>query len=76
MPGLPASVVCRWRRLMSTHGGAESGAAMCARCKVKPRAHSQMGCLCDDCEDVIDGMTQAELDEDYRVHEVSAGERP
>ncbi len=61
---------------MSTHGGAETAAAMCARCKVKPRAHSQMGCLCEDCEDAIDGMTEADLDEDYRAHAAGPGERP
>jgi hypothetical protein len=27
-----------------------------------------MGCLCDDCEDAIEGMTQEQLDEDYRNH--------
>jgi hypothetical protein len=30
--------------------------------------HSQMGCLCEDCETAIDGKTQEELDEDYRQH--------
>lgn len=48
--------------------------SMCARCRVKPRAHNMTGCLCVDCEAVVDAMTQAELDADYdaRVREHTA----
>lgn len=41
--------------------------APCARCKVNPRVHSQTGCLCQPCEDAIEGMTQEQLDADYRA---------
>jgi hypothetical protein len=45
-----------------------SDRALCARCEKRPRAHPMMGCLCERCEDAIEGMTQEELDEDYRQH--------
>lgn len=47
--------------------------ALCARCRVNPRVHRQTGCLCQPCEDAIEGMTQEQLDEDYRAHTAQAG---
>jgi hypothetical protein len=35
-----------------------------------------MGCLCDECETEIDGMTQAELDADYEARAMAAEETP
>jgi hypothetical protein len=40
----------------------------CARCRVRPPLHPYTGCLCGECEDAIEGMTQAELDADYEAH--------
>ena len=42
---------------------------MCARCKVNVRAHQHMGALCEQCEELIDGMTQAEIDADWAAHQ-------
>lgn len=41
----------------------------CARCRQRPPAHPYLGCLCNECEDEIEGMTQAELDADYEAHQ-------
>lgn len=41
---------------------------MCARCLVNVRAHQWTGCLCEQCEDAIEGMTQTELDADFEAH--------
>jgi len=41
---------------------------LCARCRARPRLHSHLGCLCLECEDAIEGMTQSELDADHEVH--------
>ncbi len=47
----------------------------CARCRQRPRVHRQTGCLCQPCEDAIEGMTQEELDDDYQAHaDAEAGE--
>lgn len=46
---------------------------MCARCQVNRRANAMTGCLCVDCENAIDGMTQAELDADYEKHRAAVG---
>lgn len=45
---------------------------MCARCKVNVRAHQWTGCLCTDCEDAIEGMTQAQLDADWEAHSAAS----
>jgi hypothetical protein len=34
--------------------------------------HPFTGCLCEPCEDAIEGMTQAELDADYEKHRVKS----
>lgn len=41
---------------------------MCARCRLRPRLSQMTGCLCEECEDEISGMTQSELDADYEAH--------
>jgi hypothetical protein len=43
---------------------------LCARCRQRPQLHSHLGCLCSECEDAIEGMTQAELDADYKAHKL------
>lgn len=44
------------------------GRMMCARCRLQPRLSQMTGCLCEECEDEISGMTQSELDADYEAH--------
>jgi hypothetical protein len=41
---------------------------MCARCKINVRAHQHMGCLCEQCDAAIAGMTQRQLNADYAHH--------
>lgn len=41
---------------------------MCARCRERVRLSQHMGCLCGECEEAVEGMTQAELDADYAAH--------
>lgn len=43
----------------------------CARCRQRPRLHAYLGCLCLECEEAIEGMSQAELDADYEAHQES-----
>lgn len=50
----------RWEPNRDPHG--------CARCKQRPRAHPYLGCLCEQCEADIDGMTQSDLDADWAAH--------
>lgn len=45
---------------------------MCTRCKVNARmfaGRAGTGCLCDDCEDAVKGMTQEELAADWAAHQ-------
>jgi hypothetical protein len=48
----------------------------CARCRERPPMHPFTGCLCEPCEDAIEGMTQAELDADYESHAPPAVSNP
>lgn len=49
-------------------GPASTPLTECARCRQRQPMHPFMGCLCEPCEDAIEGMTQAELDADYETH--------
>jgi hypothetical protein len=40
---------------------------LCPRCHINPAA-KMTGILCAECEEAIDGMTQAEVDADYKAH--------
>lgn len=38
--------------------------------------HHMTGCLCEPCEQAIEGMSQEQLDEDYRAHTAGRKDEP